>query len=134
MADEFFEIAAKRVDEDFFAAVATYRVYPVVVNYSFSCELYIKALMMYRNGNGTFVKGHHLKELIEKHLNAQDYAAIKNRCKAVFRTPFDNALQEFNTSFEDWRYGFEKNAVIDIDDLIQFAKVLRAYAHEVTGI
>lgn len=132
-ADEFYKIAAKCVDENVSVAFGTYRVYPVVVNYSFSCELYIKALIMYRSGDGT-PRTHHLKKLMEKHLEPQDCVEVRRRCEARFRTTFESALQLFDTAFVEWRYGFEKELRIDIDDLIEFAKVLNAYAHEVIDV
>jgi hypothetical protein len=93
MADDFFEIACNSVDENILAAFETYRIYPIVVNYSFSCELYIKSLMMFRSGNRTFAKGHHLKNMIEKNLGTQDYSEILKRCKVVFKLPNDQALR-----------------------------------------
>ena len=136
MADEFYGIAADRVNQNLFAAYETYRAYPVIVNYSFSCELYIKALMMYRSGNSTFAKGHRIKDFIDNHLNPQDRNEIRKRCEAVFRAAYDQNLDDFDKAFEDWRYDFEvgKNISINIDDLIKFAKVMKAYTHEVTGL
>ena len=51
-------------------------IYPVIVNLAFSCELYFKALMIWRNPDGSFDRGHSLVDLFNR-LSDTDRNGVK---------------------------------------------------------
>ena len=76
------------------------KMYPFAVNASFSCELFIKAIMIKRSPTQKFRKGHDLKQLFND-LDESDKAIIKNKYTSSCSKPLDELLNESSRAFED---------------------------------
>ena len=102
------------------------RMYPFAVNASFSCELFIKAIMIKQSPTDEFVRGHDLKKLYNT-LTDKDRTAIKSIYDGKCSKPLDELLDESGKAFEDWRYALEKGVSICVDGIIAFAEALQEY-------
>lgn len=100
--------------------------YPFAVNASFSCELFIKAVMLKKSPNDECSQGHDLKVLFNT-LEMNDRTAIESIYKGKCLKPFSELLDESRTAFEDWRYAYEKEVYINIDGIIAFAEALQEF-------
>lgn len=97
--------------------------YAVSVNIFFSCELSLKAILIY-NQMQENIKTHEIKKLFD--LLPEN---IKDEIRKQYsgKEKIDNLLSEINNQFVDWRYAFEKLVSAHIDDTIQFAEILCDY-------
>lgn len=87
---------------------------PFVVNASFACELFLKALA---HRGGVSLRGHNLSELLaalpvqeRKRLDEAWTAATNLVSKEVHET-LESVVNELSNSFVDWRYSHEKERV-----------------------
>jgi hypothetical protein len=104
--------------------------YPFGVNVSFSCELFLKAIMLHQSSTNECDKGHDLKKLYEK-LDIN----IKNSIEGIYsknggNKPIDELLKEEGKSFIEWRYAYEHDVSMDVSDMIVFAKSLQEYTNQ----
>ena len=130
-ANAFYEVAKHYTGIDKMLPPSRY-VYPVITNLAFSCELYFKVLMIWRDPDDLFTTGHPLAELFDK-LSEVDQIGIKRLYKPDFYNwDFDDAIGEFNNAFESWRYAFEvdKDLTITIFELVRFADAVHAYVEQ----
>ncbi|RWG07346.1 HEPN domain-containing protein [Mesorhizobium sp.] len=109
-----FHLAAMRCGEvrviDGTSVMATS---PMIVNYAFAIELYLKSLLIASNGAR---RGHNLEELFRR-LRDADREEIERRYEALGgRTPTQLAgdLASYARAFEEWRYIFETKRRIAI--------------------
>lgn len=102
------------------------KMYPFAVNASFSCELFIKAIMIKKSPTQEFSRGHDLKELFHK-LDDEDRTAIRTAYNKKCDKPLDELLYESGKAFEDWRYALEKGVSICVTGIIAFAEALQEY-------
>lgn len=118
--------------------------YPSIYNYAFSCELYLKAIMMQRSPTNEFFCSHDLKNLFE-YLDEKDQDAIREEYernaidedgkRKLWERPFDQTLEEMRKVFIDWRYAFSKDGLrINVSRLISLARAIRSNACCITGI
>lgn len=100
--------------------------YAVTANVSFSCELFLKAILIY-NEMQENIKTHEIKKLFN--LLPEN---IKDEIKKQYsgKEKLDKLLSEINNQFIDWRYAFEKPVSTYIDDTILFAEILCDYLNE----
>lgn len=122
-ADAFLQVAkqcAESVDN-----LLRGLMYPFAVNASFSCELYLKAIMMQSN-NGKFKKGHDLQRLFA-HLKTAEQDAIASYYNQKHNKNLSVLLAESPRAFEEWRYAMESKVSINVDDMIDFAESLKQY-------
>ena len=95
---------------------------PIMVNIAFSCELYMKALLMWSNKKQEVISAHKLDELFEM-FDPELQKKIKNdsgiKC-------WDRFLKESSDAFCSWRYYYEKDNVMfgHIGYLFSFAEAL----------
>ena len=82
------------------------KMYPFAVNASFSCELFIKAIMIKQSPTQEFSRGHDLKQLFDA-LDDKDRTAIRSAYNKKCSKPLDELLDESSKAFEDWRYALE---------------------------
>ena len=131
-ADAFYEVGKAYADVDKMLPPSRF-IFPVIVNLAFSCELYLKALMIWRSPDDMFVRGHSLVKLFNE-LDKVDQSRIRGLYKPEFHNwTFDDAIAEFDTSFEDWRYAFQEdkgNLVSTIFEHIRFTDIVREYARK----
>lgn len=131
-ANQFYYVAKWCLDRD----AVDYLIntfYPCSVNISFACELYLKAIMIYRSTTDAFFKGHNLKELFNN-LESLDNQSITSK----FASKYNNKsiidfLEENKTVFVDWRYALEKQVEIDLTGFMIFADTLRDYVESLGG-
>lgn len=108
--------------------------YPYSVNVSFTCELYLKAIMIYRSPNDEFCKGHDLKVLFS-HLPQNDAVEIENRFNSFFNNKkLSDFLNENGNVFVEWRYALENTVKIDVTGFETFSSVLNNYVKELDKI
>lgn len=94
---------------------------PMIVNFAFAIELYLKSLLLSSNGNR---RGHDLEDLFSR-LKDTDREEIEKRFETLSgRTSKDLAadLTVYRRAFEEWRYIYETNrrtkiAVYSLADL-----------------
>lgn len=102
------------------------KMYPFVVNASFSCELFMKAIMIKRSPTQEFNWGHDLKYLFNA-LDDGDRLSIRSAYHEKCSKPLDELLDESGKAFEDWRYALEKGVSICVTGIIAFAETLQEY-------
>lgn len=102
------------------------KMYPFAVNASFSCELFIKAIMIKQSPTQEFSRGHDLKQLFDA-LDNKDRTAIRSAYNKKCSKSLDELLDESGKAFEDWRYALEKHVSICVTGIIAFAEVLQEY-------
>ena len=100
-----------------------FKLIPTVVNAAFSCELFLKALLIWKQQSAKPIKIHPLEELFSL-LDQVDQAEIK-KASDIFN--WSSFMQESSKAFEKWRYVHENDAflMISIGDLIRFSKALK---------
>lgn len=102
------------------------KMYPFAVNCSFSCELFIKAIMISKSAKDEFERGHDLKMLFES-LDLTDQNAITAIYNTKCSKPLTELLGESGRAFEDWRYALEKGVSICVTGILSFAEALQEY-------
>ena len=89
--------------------------YPIIVNISFSCELFIKCLLV---KNKAPIKGHNLKELFDN-LDNEQRQQIKGLTK---ENDFDIVLKNHSDFFVKYRYVYEEdNKITSVNLAFMFA-------------
>jgi hypothetical protein len=89
-------------------------VVPFVVNASFACELYLKALA---HRGGVRLEGHQLAKLLvslptnERHSLARAWAAVARGGECKIAETLESVIRELSNSFVEWRYTHEKERV-----------------------
>ncbi|SEG14741.1 hypothetical protein SAMN06264348_102215 [Oceanospirillum linum] len=119
MAAEQFYNAAEKVWNSDDIDLAAY-VYPLVVNYAFSCELSLKASegkvkfsevssegLLFATNIESAVRGHDLKSIFTK-LKLETQEGIKSEFESATGENLIPLLEECSRYFEDGRYSFEK--------------------------
>ena len=99
---------------------------PYVVNASFACELYLKALLFNEDNGPT--QGHDLSKLYESLSEEVKNKVLKNPC---FKgdNEFLKKLEDAKSLFCDWRYCFEHKKPINVD--IIFLENLALVLHDI---
>ena len=113
--------------------------FPYVVNMSFACEVYMKAIMIHFSETNEFHTGHRLRELFDE----LDFEAQKSVREAFEQelTPWSQKLESFlaehNNIFMDFRYPFQntdkEGLSVHLTDLGTFANCLKCYCHDLMG-
>lgn len=101
--------------------------YPTIVNISFSCELFVKCLLV---KNKTPIKGHNLKELFDK-LDSAQKQQIKKLTKEI---DFDILLENHSDYFVKFRYVYGENnkmSNVNLSFMFAFANSLKDVIKEV---
>lgn len=100
----------------------------VMVNISFACELYMKALLIWNNKCDSIIREHLLSELFTK-LDANIQVRIK---KESGIKEWDVFIKHSSDAFRNWRYYYEKNNVLfgHVGGLFAFAESLEKICKE----
>lgn len=107
---------------------------PFIVNLSFACECFIKAIMIKESNQNMFISGHDLQHLFcSLSLEAQqkikkDYEARSSN--DLYNNHLDDLLQKIKNSFQEWRYAFEDtdySLKINASNCLNFAACLQDY-------
>ena len=101
----------------------------VMVNISFACELYMKALLIWNSKSNTIIREHLLAELFEK-LNENIKTRVKTECEIK---NWDEFITHSSDAFRDWRYYYEKDNIMfgHIGGLFAFAESLDKICEEI---
>ncbi|MBO4635873.1 MAG: hypothetical protein J5685_01885 [Clostridiales bacterium] len=122
-ADAFWGLA-QQLDNESIDIVSDGRIYALVVNTAFACELFLKTLSIKLTPDNSFLKTHKLGDLVLD-LDQVVQDQIRNEYnKQPHKNSLDGMLNEFNEAFIDWRYSMEKGVGGTITDLLSFARVL----------
>ncbi len=95
-----FHKAAETVSEDLSK--------PVMVNISFACELYLKALIVWNNKNSRIIREHRLMKLLE----LIEPKFIEEIIDKSAITGWEEFLSHSSAAFQEWRYYYENNTVL----------------------
>ena len=101
--------------------------YPLSVNITFACELFLKAILLCEKTNEN-IEIHEVRKLFS-FMSSEAQNTIRNK----FQGNLNNLLKEINNSFEIWRYAFEQPVGLNVTNIIRFAEILNEYLDEVTG-
>ena len=105
---------------------------PVIVNLAFSCELYMKALLMLQQKNRKIIISHELDQLFSE-LNED----IRERilCETNIRN-WDRFMKASSNAFEAWRYYYEKDKSMigHIPELFRLADTLDKICFEIFSV
>ena len=123
----FLDVAKACIDDT--DSFLTGKMYPFVVNVSFSCELFIKAIMIKRSPTHSFSHGHDLEQLFNA-LDNEDKAAVYLKYNTKCNKPLDELLNESGKAFENWRYAFERSVSICVTGIMAFAEALHEFNKE----
>ena len=95
---------------------------PVIVNLAFSCELYMKSLLMLKNKGKSVIEGHKLNDLFLELDNSVQERIIQESCIKKW----NEFMTDSSNAFEAWRYYYEKDKsmVGHISELSALAEVL----------
>lgn len=112
---------------------------PHVVNMSFACEVYMKAIMIHFSETNEFSTGHELQKLFTK-LNPGAQKSVREAFEQEL-TPWSKKLESFleehNDIFMDFRYPFQdtdkEGLSVHLTDLGTFANCLKRYCHNLIG-
>ena len=106
---------------------------PVIVNLAFSCELYIKSLLMLQRKSREIVIGHELDKLL-----SQLDKPIQER---IFRESnienCDEFIKDSSNAFEEWRYYYEdikETRIGHISGLFKLADTLDKICTEIFSV
>ncbi len=116
-ACDFLE-TTKKLDEGEFMLT------PTVVNGTFSCELFLKALLILQEQDSCPIREHSLEELFNL-LNQENQMTIIEKSNIFDWTGF---MKEASDGFQDWRYLHEHRVcmTISIWDIIRFSEALKS--------
>lgn len=128
-ADQFYSIAMWCQGNDIGDLISSF--YPFAVNISFSCELYLKAIMIKRSSLSEFQKGHNLL-LLYRALDANDQAALEKEFSTQYSAKtIEDFLDENQEVFIDWRYAMEQKVTLDISGFLAFGEALKKYISKI---
>lgn len=126
-AAEQFYITAQRCRGENMADYLFGGFYSYAVNIAFSCELYLKAIMIHRSPNNEFFTGHELSDLFS-HLDSADSQVIeKNFAGKLPAKDLHTFLINNSKVFEEWRYALEGAVTMDISGFEAFSEILHDY-------
>ena len=100
--------------------------YPFTVNAAFSCELYMKAILIHFSPTNEFPCIHELDELFAL-LPYDTQIQLENEYSTKSTTDLSSFLKDSRDDFIDWRYALTKEVSTTITALIAFAYTLRDY-------
>ena len=117
--------------------------FPYVVNMSFACEVYMKAIMIHFSKTNEFSTGHELQKLFAK-LNHEAQKSVREWYEQeprVYCEKLDSFLEEHNDIFMDFRYPFQdkdkdkdkEGLSVHVTGLGTFARSLNRYCHDLMG-
>ena len=137
-ADVFYDAACMCETKHLMSDGTSGHLYAFVVNLSFACEVYMKAIMIYSSEKNEFSGGHELNKLFEmlpqtvKDVVKAEFEQVPRVVKKGEIRNLDTFLKTHKKAFETFRYAFQerekgKNLVVYSTDLGTFANSLKKY-------
>lgn len=113
-----FQMVAETLNEE-----EDFKLIPTVVNASFACELYLKALIIWQEKIEEPFRKHKFSELLEM-IDSDDRNII---IKSADIFDWGRFIAESDNAFVEWRYIHENDGfkMISIGDLLRFADALK---------
>ena len=127
-ANGFLEVAQWCIKDDF--DMPEKLKYPFVVNISFACELFIKAILIFNDIE--YGKIHDLKDLFCRLDSAvqQKIRQLYEDSNCNYRVTFDEFLNNCSKDFVRWRYAYENNNLeANASNYLNFASQLKGYVN-----
>ncbi len=130
MANAFYDVGrlaneydAKVQKAPFLLKSDAYYAFPAIVNLSFACELYIKALLS-KSGHTSIIRSHSLDKLfhlLPESIQGQMEEGFARQCH--YPVTLQKTLETHSKAFEEWRYAFEedKKSIEAYPDNLQLA-------------
>lgn len=125
VADSFYSAAERCNEQRHMGNRFEWLPMPAIVNYAFSCEVYMKALLI---KPGEEIKGHNLLELFDK-LPHEIQMSIQQAVDCS-KSPFHEMLKNSSDLFEECRYLYEYNSLhVNLKFLQELSASLKAISH-----
>ena len=106
-------------------------IFPLFVNASLSCELFLKAIMIFESTDSSFCSGHDLNQLFEEiSADAQNGISSYYQNRKVYIS-LQDLLGKYGDNFVEWRYCFEHGSEGNSLGIIAFSESLEAYVDEI---
>lgn len=102
--------------------------YPFAVNAMFSCELFLKAILICEQTQEN-IRTHKIRELFD--MLPQNVQTDIKKSYSNNADDLDILIDEISNKFVEWRYAFEKAVSINVDDTMKFAEILSDYAESI---
>ncbi len=105
---------------------------PVIVNLAFSCELYMKALLMLQKKNREIIIGHELNQLFSE----LDVTVKERILSETNIRNWDRFMKDSSNAFDAWRYYYEKDKSMigHIPELFNLAEILDKICTEIFSV
>ena len=102
---------------------------PVIVNLAFSCELYMKAILMLQRKSREIIIGHELDQL----LSELDETIRERILRETNIRNWNRFMKDSSNAFEAWRYYYEKDKSMigHIPELFRLADTLDRICTEI---
>ncbi|WP_370814283.1 hypothetical protein [Butyricicoccus pullicaecorum] len=109
-------------------------IFPLFVNASLSCELFLKAIMILESTDSSFWRGHDLNELFKKiSVDAQNKINSNYENKKL-HISLQDLLDRYGNNFIKWRYCFENGSEGNSFGIIGFSESLEEYIEEISNL
>ncbi len=104
----------------------------VIVNLAFSCELYMKALLMLQKKNREIIIGHELNQLFSE----LDVTVKERILSETNIRNWDRFMKDSSNAFDAWRYYYEKDKSMigHIPELFNLAEILDKICTEIFSV
>jgi len=128
VADSFYNAAERCNEQQYIGDYFRWLPIPAIVNYAFSCEVYMKALLM-KPGEGAN-KGHNLLKLFDS-LPSEIQVEIQKTVDCS-KFPFRRMLENSSDLFVECRYIYEyKSLNINLKFLQELSASLKIVSHKI---
>lgn len=109
-------------------------IFPLFVNASLSCELFLKAIMILESTDSSFYEGHDLNELFKKiSVGAQNKIALNYKNRKLYIS-LQDLLNKYGDNFVKWRYCFEYGSEGNSLGIIGFSESLEEYIEGINNL
>lgn len=130
-AAEDYYYAGKLCWEEFNRTYDSHYIFPALVNYAFSGELYLKAIYIFEN-NKESKNGHSYQELLAQ-LSEKAQEQIERSYNSENRKDcFCDAVKHYGDAFTKWRYRHEiTNADSNVDDFVALIDAIKTTCEQI---
>lgn len=125
-ANAFFDVAKNLNENCTVDSLLFGTMYPIVVNATFSCELFFKAIIIHNSPTNEFERKHTLLDLYHQ-LSTKGQDAIRTSYESRGFLRLDELLNESNNAFVEWRYAFQHPVAAHPEEIVALAQILKDY-------
>lgn len=109
-------------------------IFPLFVNASLSCELFLKAIMILESTDSSFYVGHDLNQLFKKISKSAQSKINSNYNNKKSYISLQDLLDKYGNTFIKWRYCFENGSEGNSYGIIYFSESLEEYIEEINNL